>query len=74
MAGMCAEILISSTNHTCPTPTITHVQTLLLEQGYDLGPTGADGKLGTKTITAYTLWSKINDPYMIKIMEDAGMK
>ena len=33
---------------------VTKLQTLLIQQGYDVGPTGADGKYGDKTAQAVT--------------------
>lgn len=35
-------------------------QTLLLQQGYDLAPYGADGKFGAKTETAVKAFQRVN--------------
>lgn len=34
-------------------PTPTEIQQLLIERGYNVGPDGADGKIGTKTLKAW---------------------
>ena len=55
---------------TCPTPTITYMQERMITEGYDLGPTGADGVIGGYFIQAYTLWSTVNDPDMVGYMQE----
>lgn len=45
-------------SHTCQPPTIPHVQQLLIDEGYDLGESGADGVCGDKTAKAWTEWSQ----------------
>ena len=44
--------------HQCPKPTIPRVQQLLIDEGYDLGESGADGVCGEKTEIAWTEWSQ----------------
>ena len=44
--------------HSCPKPTIPYVQQLLIDEGYDLGESGADGVCGEKTAIAWTEWSQ----------------
>ena len=45
-------------SHSCPPPTIPRVQQMLLDEGYDLGESGADGGCGEKTAIAWTWWSE----------------
>ena len=44
--------------HICTAPTIPYVQQLLVDEGYDLGESGADGVCGDKTAIAWTEWSQ----------------
>jgi hypothetical protein len=40
--------------------TVEEIQTFLISLGYDLGPAGADGRLGTKTTEAISTFQRLN--------------